>query len=49
MARQRTNAVALEAQELLAPLGSGTPAHSSAHDSVTALSALVAGVVNRAG
>jgi len=48
-ARERTNAVAREAQELLAPLGDSLPAHSPAHDSVTALSALVAGVVNRAG
>ena len=48
-ARERTNAVALEAKELLAPLASRLPAHSPAHDSVTALSALVEGVVNRAG
>ena len=48
-ARERTNAVALEAQELLAPLASRLPAHSPAHDSVTALSDLVEGVVNRAG
>jgi heptaprenyl diphosphate synthase len=48
-ARERTNAVAREAQELLAPLGDSLPAHSPAHDSVTALSALVAGVINRAG
>jgi heptaprenyl diphosphate synthase len=46
---ERTNAVAREAQELLAPLGDSLPARSPAHDSVTALSALVAGVVNRAG
>jgi heptaprenyl diphosphate synthase len=48
-ARERTNTVALEAQKLLVPLASGLPAHSSAQDSVTALSALVASVVNRAG
>lgn len=48
-ARQRTNAVALEAQELLAPLASGLPADSIARDSAAALSALVASVVNRAG
>ncbi|HEY5248431.1 MAG TPA: polyprenyl synthetase family protein, partial [Dermatophilaceae bacterium] len=46
-ARERTNAVALEAQALLAPLASQFPAHSLAHDSVTALSDLVAGVANR--
>jgi len=48
-ARERTNTVALEAQELLVPLASGLPVHSSAQDSVIALSALVASVVNRAG
>jgi heptaprenyl diphosphate synthase len=48
-ARERTSAVAREAQELLAPLASGFPAGSPAHDSITALSALVEGVVNRAG
>jgi heptaprenyl diphosphate synthase len=48
-ARERTNAVAREAQDLLAPLASRFPAHSLAHDSATALSDLVAGVVNRAG
>ena len=48
-ARERTNAVALEAQELLAPLASGQPDGSAAHDSVSALRALVVGVVNRAG
>ena len=48
-ARERTNTVAMEAQELLVPLASGLPAHCSAQDSVTALSALVASVVNRAG
>ena len=47
-ARERTNTVALEAQELLVPLASGFPVHSSAFESVTALSALVGSVVNRA-
>jgi len=47
-ARERTNAVALEAQDLLAPLARRLPAHSLAHDCVTALSDLVAGVANRA-
>ena len=47
-ARQQTNTVALEAQGLLAPLARRLPAHSLAHDSVTALSDLVAGVANRA-
>jgi heptaprenyl diphosphate synthase len=48
-ARERTNAVALEAQELLAPLGGGQPDGSAAHDSASALRALVVSVVNRAG
>ena len=48
-ARERTNAVAREAQLLLAPLGSGFAPDSSAHDAITALSALVESVVNRAG
>lgn len=48
-ARARTNAVALEAQELLGPLAGGLAAHGCARDSVAALSALVEGVVNRAG
>jgi len=48
-ARARTNTVAREAQSLLAPLASAIPAQSRAHDSVTALSDLVAGVVNRVG
>jgi heptaprenyl diphosphate synthase len=48
-ARERTNAMALEAQQLLAPLVSGFPAPSAALDSVNALSALVVSVVNRAG
>jgi heptaprenyl diphosphate synthase len=47
-ARERTNAVAREAQELLAPLALGLLADSPAHDSFTALSALVESVVNRA-
>jgi heptaprenyl diphosphate synthase len=48
-ARELTNTVALEAQELLAPLASALPAHSPALESVTALSDLVGSVVNRAG
>lgn len=48
-ARARTNSVALEAQELLAPLASGLPAGSIARESVTCLSALVESVVNRTG
>ena len=48
-ARELTNTVALEAQELLAPLASALPAHSLALESVTALSDLVGSVVNRAG
>jgi hypothetical protein len=48
-ARQRTNTVAQEAQELLGPLARALPAHCAARDSVTALSDLVAGVVNRVG
>jgi heptaprenyl diphosphate synthase len=48
-ARERTNTVAREARCLLVPLASALPAQSPAHDSVTALSALVAGVVNRVG
>jgi len=47
-ARERTNAVALEAQQVLGPLASGL-AGSGAQDCVAALSALVASVVNRAG
>jgi heptaprenyl diphosphate synthase len=47
-ARERTNTVALEAKELLAPLVAGLPAQSAARDSVNALSALVVSVVNRA-
>jgi heptaprenyl diphosphate synthase len=47
-ARERTNAVALEAQDLLAPLARRLPAHSPAHDALTALSDLVDGVANRA-
>jgi len=47
-ARRRTRLVAREAQELLAPLVSVLPAGSPARDSVTALSALAAGVVDRA-
>jgi hypothetical protein len=48
-ARRRTNAVALEAQDLLAPLAIGLAADSPAHDAIAALSALVEGVTNRAG
>jgi heptaprenyl diphosphate synthase len=48
-ARERTNTVALEAKELLAPLAISLSAHTAAHDSITALSDLVVGVVNRAG
>ena len=47
-ARERTNLVALEAQELLVPLAGSFPPGSPAHDSVAALSALVGSVVNRA-
>ena len=46
-ARERTNAVAREAQDLLVPLAVGLPAGSRAHDAMTALSALVESVVNR--
>jgi heptaprenyl diphosphate synthase len=46
-ARRRTNTVAREAQELLAPLAGRLSPGSPAHDSVTALSDLVAGVANR--
>jgi hypothetical protein len=48
-ARERTDKVAREAQELLIPIGSRIPADSPAHDSLTALSALVESVVNRTG
>ncbi|HYO18282.1 MAG TPA: polyprenyl synthetase family protein [Dermatophilaceae bacterium] len=48
-ARERTNAVALEARELLAPLAGGQPEGSAAHDAASALRALVVSVVNRAG
>ncbi len=48
-ARERTNAVAREAQGLLAPLATGLPADSPARDALIALSALVKSVVNRAG
>jgi heptaprenyl diphosphate synthase len=47
-AREQTNTVALQAQQLLAPLASRFPAGSVPHDSVTALSDLVSGVANRA-
>jgi len=48
-ARERTNNVAREAQELLAPLAIGLTAGSPADDAITALSALVESVVNRSG
>lgn len=46
-ARRRTQAVAREAQDLLAPLALGLQPDSPAHDAFTALNALVDGVVNR--
>lgn len=48
-ARERASAVARDAQELLAPMATGLPAGSTAHEAVAALSALVEGVVNRVG
>ena len=48
-ARERMNAVAREAQDLLAPLAIELPAGSSALEAITALSALVGSVVNRVG
>jgi heptaprenyl diphosphate synthase len=48
-AHERTNILAMEAEALLAPLASHLPVHSLAHDSVSALTELVVGVVNRAG
>jgi heptaprenyl diphosphate synthase len=48
-ARQRTNAVAREAQDLLAPLATGLGAGSPVLGAITALSDLVEGVVNRVG
>jgi len=48
-ARERTNAVALEAQALLEPLAGGRGAGAVAGDSVAALSALVVSVVDRVG
>lgn len=48
-ARQRTNVVAQEAQELLAPLALGLPASSPARQAISALADLVDGVVNRVG
>ncbi len=48
-ARERTNAVAREAQDLLAPLAVELAAGSAAHDAMTALSALAESVVNRVG
>jgi hypothetical protein len=49
MARDRTNTVARETQELLAPLAFGLPAGSTARDSLNSLSALVESIANRAG
>ena len=46
-ARQRMNAVAREAQELLTPLAAGLGASSPVREAATALSDLVEGVVNR--
>jgi heptaprenyl diphosphate synthase len=48
-ARERSNSVALEAQELLEPLAGGRGAGAVAGDSVAALSALVVSVVDRVG
>ena len=48
-ARQRTNVVAQEAQELLAPLALGLPVSSPAREAISALADLVDGVVNRVG
>jgi len=48
-ARERTNAVAREAQELLTPLAVAFPVGSPARDSIMALSALAESIVNRAG
>jgi heptaprenyl diphosphate synthase len=46
-ARERTNAVAREARDLLAPLATGLGAGSPVREAITALSDLVEGVVNR--
>jgi heptaprenyl diphosphate synthase len=48
-ARERTDAVAREARDLLAPLVSGLAPDSHAHQGITALVDLVEGVVNRVG
>jgi hypothetical protein len=48
-ARERMNAVAREAQGLLAPLAAGLEAGSPVREAATALSDLVEGVVNRVG
>src|SRR5665647_2933986 len=45
-ARERTDSVARETQELLAPLAIGLPAGAPAADAIAALSALVESVVN---
>jgi heptaprenyl diphosphate synthase len=48
-ARQRTNAVAREAQDLLTPLATSLAASSPVREAINALSDLVEGVVNRVG
>jgi len=48
-ARERTNAMAMEAQVVLAPLAIGLAAQSPAREGIAALTALVGGVVNRVG
>jgi heptaprenyl diphosphate synthase len=48
-ARERTNVVARQAQQLLTPLAVGPAADSPARDAMTALTSLVDSVVNRAG
>jgi heptaprenyl diphosphate synthase len=48
-ARERTNSVAREARDLLAPLLIGLAPDSPAHQGITALVDLVEGVVNRVG
>jgi len=48
LARERTSAVAREAQELLAPIALGQSPGSAAGDAISALAALVESVANRA-
>ncbi|MEP7035408.1 MAG: polyprenyl synthetase family protein [Dermatophilaceae bacterium] len=48
-ARERTNAMARDARDLLAPLAIGLATDSPAHEGITALVDLVDGVVNRVG